>query len=137
MRITEAKGHPSCSPPSSSSTARSPSPRAGIGSSTGCSSAGHPVIAAANPLRGLASDAASVSDLSAPSTGPVVLVAHSYGGAVITNVAADAGDIVGLVYVAAFAPAPGESCFELAGVFPGSTLGDACRPSGAATGRPT
>ena len=49
-------------------------------------SAGHPVIAAANPLRGLASDAAAVSDLVRTIDGPVVLVAHSYGGAVITNV---------------------------------------------------
>ncbi len=87
--------------------------------------AGQPVIAAANPLRGVAADAAAVGDLVATIDGPVVLVGHSYGGAVITNVAADAGEIVGLVYVAAFAPEPGESCFSLAGMFPGSTLGDA------------
>jgi pimeloyl-ACP methyl ester carboxylesterase len=92
-------------------------------------SAGHPVIAAANPLRGLAADAAAVSDLVRTIDGPVVLVAHSYGGAVITNVAADAGEIVGLVYVAGFAPEPGESAFTLAGMFPGSTLGDAVRPA--------
>jgi pimeloyl-ACP methyl ester carboxylesterase len=91
-------------------------------------SAGHPVIAAANPLRGVAADAAAVSDLVRTIEGPVVLVAHSYGGAVISNVAADAGDIVGLVYVAAFAPEPGESAFTLAGMFPGSTLGDALQP---------
>jgi pimeloyl-ACP methyl ester carboxylesterase len=91
-------------------------------------SAGHPVIAAANPLRGVATDAAAVSDLVRTIDGPVVLVAHSYGGAVISNVAADAGDIVGLVYVAAFAPEPGESAFTLAGMFPGSTLGDALQP---------
>jgi pimeloyl-ACP methyl ester carboxylesterase len=91
-------------------------------------SAGHPVIAAANPLRGVAADAAAVSDLVRTIDGPVVLVAHSYGGAVISNVAADAGDIVGLVYVAAFAPEPGESAFTLAGMFPGSTLGDALQP---------
>ena len=88
-------------------------------------SAGHPVVAAANPLRGLASDAAAVSDLVRTIDGPVVLVAHSYGGAVISNVDADAGDIAGLVYVNGFAPAPGESCFQLAGMFPGSTLGEA------------
>jgi pimeloyl-ACP methyl ester carboxylesterase len=91
-------------------------------------SAGHPVIAAANPLRGVASDAAAVSDLVASVDGPVVLVGHSYGGMVISNVHADAGEIVGLVYVAAFAPEPGESAFSLAGMFPGSTLGDAVRP---------
>jgi len=87
--------------------------------------AGHRVIAAANPLRGLASDAAAVSDLVRSVDGPVLLAAHSYGGAVITNVAADAGDIVGLVYVNGFAPEPGESAFTLAGKFPGSTLGEA------------
>ena len=87
-------------------------------------SAGHPVVAAANPLRGLAADARSVSDLVGSIEGPVMLVAHSYGGAVISNVDADCGDIVGLVYVNGFAPAPGESCFALAAKFPGSTLGE-------------
>ena len=91
-------------------------------------SAGHPVIAAANPLRDLATDAASVADVIRAVEGPVLLVAHSYGGAVITNVPADAGEITGLVYVAGFAPDAGESAFELAGMFPGSTLGDAVRP---------
>ena len=90
--------------------------------------AGHDVIAAANPLRGLAADAQSVSDLVRTIDGPIVLVGHSYGGAVITNVAADAGQITGLVYVAAFAPEPGESANALAQRFPGSTLGDALRP---------
>jgi pimeloyl-ACP methyl ester carboxylesterase len=91
-------------------------------------SAGHDVIAAANPLRGLAADAKSISDLVRTVDGPVVLVGHSYGGAVISNVDADAGQITGLVYVAAFAPDTGESAFSLAGRFPGSTLGDAVRP---------
>ena len=77
------------------------------------------------PAAGLASDAAAVSDLVRTIDGPVVLVAHSYGGAVITNVAADAGEIVGLVYVNGFAPEPGESAFTLAGKFPGSMLGEA------------
>jgi pimeloyl-ACP methyl ester carboxylesterase len=44
---------------------------------------GHPVIAAANPLRSLAADAAAVSDLVRTVDGPVVLVGHSYGGAVL------------------------------------------------------
>ena len=87
--------------------------------------AGHPVIAIANPLRGVAADAACVSDHIRAIDGPVVLVAHSYGGAVISNVDPDAGEIVGLVYVGAFAPLPGDSCFELSAVFPGSTLGEA------------
>jgi pimeloyl-ACP methyl ester carboxylesterase len=91
-------------------------------------SAGHDVIAAANPLRGLAADAESIGDLVRSVEGPVVLVGHSYGGAVISNVAADAGEITGLVYVAAFAPDTGESAFTLAQRFPGSTLGDSLRP---------
>jgi pimeloyl-ACP methyl ester carboxylesterase len=91
--------------------------------------AGHDAIAAANPLRGLAADAESVSDLVRTIDGPVVLVAHSYGGAVISNVAADAGEITGLVYVNGFAPDAGEDCFQLAGKFPGSMLGeDTVRP---------
>jgi pimeloyl-ACP methyl ester carboxylesterase len=85
----------------------------------------HRVIAAANPLRSLATDAESVSDLVRSIDGPVLLVAHSYGGAVISNVAADAGEIVGLVYVNGFAPGPGENCFGLAGMFPGSMVGEA------------
>jgi pimeloyl-ACP methyl ester carboxylesterase len=90
---------------------------------------GHPVIAAANPLRGPASDAAGIGDLIRTIDGPVVLVAHSYGGAVISNVSADAGEITGLVYVNGFAPDPDESAFSLAGLFPGSTLGeDTLRP---------
>jgi pimeloyl-ACP methyl ester carboxylesterase len=85
---------------------------------------GHDVVAAANPLRGLAADAQSVSDVVGSIEGPVVLVAHSYGGAVITNVDPDAGEIAGLVYVNGFAPEPGESCFGLAAMFPGSMLGE-------------
>jgi pimeloyl-ACP methyl ester carboxylesterase len=87
--------------------------------------AGHSAIAVANPLRGLAADAACISDHLRAIEGPIVLVGHSYGGAVITNVDRESGEIVGLVYVAAFAPLPGDSCFELSAVFPGSTLGDA------------
>jgi len=90
--------------------------------------AGHRVIAAANPLRGLASDAAAVSDLVRTIDRSVILVGHSYGGAVISNVDDAAGNIVGLVYVAGFAPAPGESCITLIGMFPGSTLGETLKP---------
>jgi pimeloyl-ACP methyl ester carboxylesterase len=86
--------------------------------------AGHDVIAAANPLRGLAADAQSVTDLVSTVDGPVLLVAHSYGGAVMSNVAADAGEITGLVYVNGFAPDAGENCFGLAGMFPGSMVGE-------------
>jgi pimeloyl-ACP methyl ester carboxylesterase len=81
------------------------------------------VIAAANPLRSLASDAAAVADIIRSVEGPVVLAGHSYGGPVMSNVPADAGEIVGLVYANAFAPEPGEHCFQLAAMFPGSMLG--------------
>jgi pimeloyl-ACP methyl ester carboxylesterase len=57
-----------------------------------------------------------------------VLVGHSYGGAVISNVDVDAGEIAGLVYVAGFAPKPGESALTLTDMFPGSTLGAALQP---------
>jgi pimeloyl-ACP methyl ester carboxylesterase len=90
--------------------------------------AGHRVIAVANPLRGVASGAAAVSDVVRGVDGPVVLVGHSYGGSVITNVDPDAGDIAALVYVAAFAPEPGETCFSLSSMFPGSTLGETLEP---------
>jgi pimeloyl-ACP methyl ester carboxylesterase len=85
---------------------------------------GHDVVAAANPLRGLATDAQAVSDVVRSVEGPVVLVAHSYGGAVISNVDSDAGEIVGLVYANGFAPDAGENCFQLAAMFPGSMLGE-------------
>jgi pimeloyl-ACP methyl ester carboxylesterase len=92
-------------------------------------SAGHPVIAAPNPLRDPTADAASVTDVVRSVEGPVVLAAHSYGGMVISNVPADAGEIIGLVYVNGFASDSGESCFSLAARFPGSMLGeDTLRP---------
>ena len=95
-------------------------------------------IAAANPLRGLAADAASVTDLVRTIDGPVVLVGHSYGGAVITNVDPDAGDITGLVYVAGFAPEPGESAFSLAGsASRAARSATRCSRCPAATARPT
>jgi pimeloyl-ACP methyl ester carboxylesterase len=86
--------------------------------------AGHDVIAVANPLRGVASDARYVTDVVRDVDGPVVLVGHSYGGSVITDVAADAGDVVALVYVAGFASDVGETPGELSAKFPGSTLAD-------------
>ncbi|MFD5575152.1 alpha/beta fold hydrolase [Streptomyces cadmiisoli] len=89
---------------------------------------GYPVVAAANPLRGLSHDAAYVRELLAGIEGPVVLAGHSYGGAVITNAARGAGNVKALVYVAAFVPANGESALELAGKFPGSSLGEVLRP---------
>jgi pimeloyl-ACP methyl ester carboxylesterase len=91
--------------------------------------ADHPVIAAANPLRGVASDAEAVSDVVRSVEGPVVLVGHSYGGMVISNVDAAAGEIVGLVYACGFAPDSGEDAIGLSQKFPGSTLGDVLRPT--------
>ncbi|MFH0178652.1 alpha/beta fold hydrolase [Streptomyces cacaoi] len=82
---------------------------------------GVPVIAPPNPLRGLASDAAYIASFAAQIDGPVILVGHSYGGALIT-VAGTTENVVGLVYVAAYALAEGESLGELQGRFPLSTL---------------
>ena len=82
------------------------------------------VVAAANPLRSVAGDAAYVRDVIARVGGPVVLVGHSYGGFVITEAAAGNESVVGLVYVNGFAPEHGESAFGLLAKFPGSS-GDA------------
>lgn len=68
-----------------------------------------PVTAPANPLRGIAHDSAYTASVFAQIDGPVLAVGHSYGGAVITNAATDAKNVVGLVYVAAFAPDEGET----------------------------
>jgi pimeloyl-ACP methyl ester carboxylesterase len=92
------------------------------------------VIAFANPLRGLASDTALLADLIRTLDGPVVLVGHSYGGAVMSGVPADAGDVVALVYVAGFALAPGESAGDASALVPGSTLGDTLVPVPLANG---
>ena len=70
---------------------------------------GIPVIAPANPLRGIAHDSAYTAAVFEQIEGPVLAVGHSYGGAVITNAATDAKNVVGLVYVAAFAPEEGET----------------------------
>src|SRR5918994_5571715 len=89
---------------------------------------GYRTIAAANPLRGVASDAAAVSSIIGSIHGPVVLVGHSYGGPVITEAANGKSNVKALVYVAGFAPDKGESSVTLSGQFPGSTLGEALLP---------
>ena len=89
---------------------------------------GYPVVAAANPLRGVASDAAQVKALLQHIDGPIVLVGHSYGGSVISTAATGNPNVKALVYVAAFSPEQGESAFELSSKFPGSTLGETLRP---------
>jgi pimeloyl-ACP methyl ester carboxylesterase len=70
---------------------------------------GYTVIAPANPLRGIAADSAYTASLLNQIDGPVLLTGHSYGGAVITNAATSAPNVVGLCYVAAFAPEEGET----------------------------
>ncbi|HEX3787195.1 MAG TPA: alpha/beta hydrolase [Pseudonocardiaceae bacterium] len=85
---------------------------------------GYPVIAPAVPLRGVASDAAYLTGIVRSITGPVVLVGHSYGGNVITEIAAqDPQQVKALVYTAAFIPQAGESAGQLLAQFPGSLLG--------------
>jgi pimeloyl-ACP methyl ester carboxylesterase len=83
---------------------------------------GYPVVGMANPLRGVASDAAAVSDVVKSIAGPVVLVGHSYGGSVISQAATGNANVKSLVFVSAFAPDAGESAIDLTGKFPGSTL---------------
>ncbi|MEU3511961.1 alpha/beta hydrolase [Streptomyces longwoodensis] len=88
----------------------------------------YPVIAASNPLRTLAGDAAYVRQLVTAVDGPVVLAGHSYGGSVISAVAKDLPHVKALVFVAAFLPEEGESAITLSRKFPGSTLGEVLHP---------
>ncbi|MEW2514535.1 alpha/beta hydrolase [Streptomyces sp. NPDC046870] len=89
---------------------------------------GYQVVAPANPLRGLADDAAYVRSVLASAKGPVVLVGHSYGGAVISEAATGDPNVKALVYIGAFLPDKGESALELSNKFPGSTLGENLNP---------
>jgi pimeloyl-ACP methyl ester carboxylesterase len=79
---------------------------------------GIPVRALAPPLRGLYADAAYVAHAAAQVDGPVLLVGHSYGGMVITEGAATAANVTGLVYVAAFIPEVGESLTGISARYP-------------------
>jgi pimeloyl-ACP methyl ester carboxylesterase len=81
------------------------------------------VVAPPNPLRSLASDAAAISAVVQAIDGPVVLVGHSYGGAVITQASAGLSNVTGLVYLAAFGPDEGESAASSQEPFPPSLLG--------------
>ena len=74
---------------------------------------GYEVVAPPNPLRGVLSDSAYVASFVKQIEGPVLLVAHSYGGAVISNAATSASNVVGLVYVAALIPEEGERLAEV------------------------
>ncbi len=93
-----------------------------------------PVRALVNPLRGMAEDTAYVASAMSQIPGPVLAVGHSYGGAVITNAANATDNVVGLVYVAAFAPDEGESLMDIEGESRDSVLPDALRQTQYPTG---
>ncbi|BCB76556.1 alpha/beta hydrolase [Phytohabitans flavus] len=86
---------------------------------------GYPVIAPANPLRGVATDSAYLASILATLGGPIVLAAHSYGGIVITNAATGNANVKALVYVAAFVPDQGDTLLGLQTMYPGSQLSEA------------
>ena len=90
--------------------------------------AGLDAIAVANPLRSLSGDAAHVKAVLDSLGRPVVLVGHSYGGAVISAAARGSSSVKALVFVAAFAPQHEESIGELSARFPGSSLGETISP---------
>ena len=86
------------------------------------------VTAPANPLRGIAIDSAYIAGVLAEIPGPILAVGHSYGGAVLTNAATNAENVLGLVYVAAFAPDEGEVLGEVTGGSKDSVLDTALVP---------
>src|SRR3954453_14669116 len=87
--------------------------------------AGVEAVAVSNPLRGITEDTAYVASALAQIPGPVLAVGHSYGGAIITNAATGAANVVGLVYVSAFAPDEGEKLIEVEGGSTDSVLNTA------------
>jgi pimeloyl-ACP methyl ester carboxylesterase len=87
-----------------------------------------------NPLRGIGADSAYVASALRQIPGRVLAVAHSYGGAVVTNAATAADNVVGLVYVAAFAPDEGETLMDIEGRTHDSVALSALRPSEYPTG---
>src|SRR5260221_444328 len=89
---------------------------------------GHAVLAPPNPLRGIPHDASFTASVIDQIEGPVVLVGHSYGGAVIT-VAGSSDKVAGLVYVAGVAPDEGESVNDLQARFPSLAMGPLVRPA--------
>jgi pimeloyl-ACP methyl ester carboxylesterase len=89
---------------------------------------GYPVVAAADPLEGVASDAAYLRSVVDHVQGNVILVGHSYGGNVISEAAANDPKVKGLVYAAGLIPEVGETANQLIGQFPGSTLSSAVEP---------
>src|SRR6201989_149930 len=83
---------------------------------------GYTTVYGSNPLRGLPTDAPYIGSLLDSISGPIVLVAHSMGGTVITNAAAGKTNVKALVYIAAFVPDVGETQGELITKFPGSEV---------------
>ena len=86
---------------------------------------GHTVVAPANPLRGIGADSAYLASVVDQIDGSVLLVGHSYAGALISEVAAKARKVLGLVFVAAFAPDDGEWLGDVSGKSKDSVLGQA------------
>src|SRR5215470_2662347 len=89
---------------------------------------GYPVIAWANPLRGVKSDSSYLANLIDSIKGPVVLVGHSFSGMMITNAATGKGNVKALVFVAALAPDDGETANDLLSKYPGGTSGSSLGP---------
>jgi pimeloyl-ACP methyl ester carboxylesterase len=96
--------------------------------------AGMDVIAPANPLRGLAGDAAYLASVAAGIDGPVLLAGHAYGGAVIGVAGAQTANTVGLVYVSGYALDEGERVVDIDRRFPSSRFGPSLRPATFASG---
>ncbi len=89
---------------------------------------GYTVTAPANPLRGISADSAYIASVLDQIDAPVVLVGHSYGGAVNSNAATEASNVIGLVYVSAFAPDEGEHLGQVAERSKDSVLSSALVP---------
>jgi len=83
----------------------------------------YPVLVPAVPLRGVAADVASLQGVLDSVPGPKILVGHSYGGLLISELAGTTADVTALVYAAAFIPRAGETAGQLNSQFPGSLLG--------------
>jgi pimeloyl-ACP methyl ester carboxylesterase len=84
---------------------------------------GYTVIAPANPLRGVKPDSEYLKSVLSSLSGPIVLVAHSYGGFLTTDAATGDSNVKALVYIAAFAPEEGETLAEVEARNPGSEVG--------------
>lgn len=90
--------------------------------------AGVQVTAPPNPLRGLSADSAYIKSFLEQIPGPVLVVGHSYTGAVISDATTDAKNAVGLVFVAAFATDEGETVGEVAAASKDAILSPALVP---------